>query len=247
MGVFYYFWKIWLRMNKSGKEISAEQCAELSTQGVVKSNKDIAEQLSKEGVEVNYGTLTYIIDQYDRIVRNMVCEGYTVKTNNVQFTPELSGEWSMGALEFDAEKHKCSVRCTPSQEMQRAMSFVGVKVLGFKNASSFISQVTDVSSGEVDSIISRNGNIIIDGHNIEAMAGDGTTDNCIFLIKDDKNVIDISNRILTNTPNRIVLRIPSNLEIGQYHLLIHTYHSEQKEKKGIYCQCVEYNKLLWVK
>ena len=247
MGVFYYFWKIWLWMNKSGKDISTEQCAVLSTQDIVKSNKDIAEQLAKEGVEVNYGTLTYIIDQYDRIVRNMVCEGYTVKTNNVQFTPELSGDWSINSLKFDSEKHKCSVRCTPSPEMQRALGFVGVKVLGFKNASSYISQITDVTSGEVNSVISRNGNIIIEGSGIEAMASDGTTDNCIFLVKEDKNMIDISNRILTNTTNRIVLRIPSNLEIGKYHLLIYTFHSEHKEKKGIYCQCVEYDKALWVK
>ena len=234
-------------MNKSGKEITTECCAELSTQGTVKSNKDIAERLSKEGVEINYGTLTYIIDQYDRIVRDLVCEGYSVKTNNVLFTPELSGDWSVDSLEFDSKKHKCSVKCTPTQEMQRAIGFVGVKVLGFKNASSYISQVTDVISGEVNSVISRNGNIIIDGNGIKAMAGDGTTDNCIFLVKEDQKMINISNRIMTNTTSQITLRVPSNLEIGKYHLLIYAFHSEQKEKKGMYCQCVEFDKLLLVK
>ena len=136
MGVFYYFWKIWLRMSKPEPGLPSQQCAELSTQGIVKSNRDIAEQLAKEGVEINYGTLTYMIDQYDRVVRNFICEGYTVQTNNAHFTPELSGDWSMDTLEFDTKNHTRSVKCTPSQEMQRAMSFVGVKVLGFKNSSS---------------------------------------------------------------------------------------------------------------
>lgn len=247
MGVFYYFWKIWLRMSKSESGLSSKQCAELSTQGIVKSNRDIAEQLSKEGVEINYGTLTYIIDQYDRVVRNFICEGYTVQTNNAHFTPELSGDWSMDTFEFDSKKHTCSVKCTPSQEMLRAMSFVGVKVLGFKNSSSYISQVTDVMSGEVNSVISRNGNIIIEGCEIKAMSNEGTTENCVFLVKENKNVIDISNRILTNTTSQIVLRVPSNLETGKYHLLVHTSHSKFKDQRSGYCQCVEFDKLLYVK
>ena len=247
MGVFYYFWKIWLRMNKSESGFSAKQCAELSTQDIVKGNRDIAEQLAKEGVEINYGTLTYIIDQYDRVVRNFICEGYTVQTNNAHFTPELSGEWPMDILELDSKKYTCSVKCTPSQEMQRAMNFVGVKVLGFKNSTSYISQVTDIMSGEVNSVISRNGNIIIEGSGIKAVSNEGTTEKCVFLVKENKHAIDISNRILTNTTNQIVLRVPSNLETGKYHLLIHTSHSKLKDPEGGYCQCVEIDKLLYVK
>lgn len=247
MGIYYYFWKIWLRMSKSGKEITTDLCTELSTQSIVKSNKDIAEQLAKEGVEINYCTLTYIIDQYDRVVRNMVCEGYTVETNNVCFTPELSGNWSMDSLKFDSEKHKCSIKCTLSKEMQSALGFVGVKVLGFRNASSHISQVKDITSEEVNSLISRNGNIIIEGNGIEAMSEDGTTNNCIFLRNENNHIIDISNRILTNTTSQITLRVPSNLEVGKYHLLIHTLFSGSNEQKEKYCQCVEFDKLLWVK
>lgn len=143
MGIFYYYWKVWLWLNNSEKEPATERHAELPTQSVVKSNKDIAERLTKEGVEINYSTLTYIIDQYDRIVRDFVCEGYAVKTNNVLLTPDLSGEWPIDTWEFDATKHKCTVQCTPTLEMQRAMRFIGVKVLGFKNAPPKPSQDMD--------------------------------------------------------------------------------------------------------
>ena len=102
-------------------------------------------------------------------------------------------------------------------------------------------------SGEVNSVISRNGNIIIEGSGIKAISNEGTTEKCVFLVKENKSVIDISNRILTNTTNQIVLRVPSNLETGNYHLLIHTSHSKLKDPKGGYCQCVEFEKLLYVK
>ena len=234
-------------MNKSEKEETADLRAELSTQGVVKSNKDIAERLVKEGVEVSYSTLTYIIDQYDRTVRDLVCEGYIVKTNNVEYVPELSGDWSMDFSEFDSEKHRCSVKCSPSQEMQQSISFVGVKVLGFKNASSFISQVTDTASGKINSVISRNGNIIIEISGIESISNNELTNSCIFLVREDKYMIDISKNILVSTQNKIVLRVPSSIEIGKYHLLIHTFHSKKNNQEKMYCQCLEFDKSLWVK
>ena len=138
MSASYYFWKIWLWINQPEKESTTKQSAELSTQEIVKSHKDIAERLIKEGVEISYGKLTYIIDQYDRIVRDLVCEGYTVKTNNILFTPELSEDGSADSSEtseMDTSKYKCSVQCTPSPEMQHAMGFIGVKVLGFKSTN----------------------------------------------------------------------------------------------------------------
>lgn len=165
MGVSYYFWRIWLWINHSEKDNTTKQSAELSTQGIVKSHKDIAERLWKEGVEISYGKLTYIIDQYDRIVRDLVCEGYTVKTSNTLFTPELSRDWSMDFSEMDTSKYKCTVQCTPSPEMQRAMSFIGVKVLGFKNISPQTSLSTNDILEDVDSVITSNGSKIKEGSN----------------------------------------------------------------------------------
>lgn len=246
MSVFYYFWKIWLRINKSGKEIVTGYPPELSTRNMVKGNNDIAERLYKEGVDVSYGTLTFIIDQYDRIVRDMICEGYTVKTNNVYFTPELSGDWTMDSLVFDPQRHKCSLKCIPSDEMSRAMSFVGVRVLGFKDVLS-ISRVVDVVSGEVNSVITRNGNIIIEGSGIKVMANDGTTANCVFLMKENREMVNISNGILTNSENQIVVRIPSKLEIGKYRLFIYTYCPERTGKKDTYCRCIELEEVLTVR
>ncbi|WP_300704212.1 DNA-binding domain-containing protein [Bacteroides sp.] len=156
MGASYYFWKIWLWINQSEKESTTKQSAELSTQEIVKSHKDIAERLIKEGVEISYGKLTYIIDQYDRTVRDLICEGYTVKTNNVLFTPELSEDWSIDSLEFDSTKYKCSAQCTLSPEMQRAMGFIEVKVLGFKNTPLQTSQAADNIIEEVDDMVNSN-------------------------------------------------------------------------------------------
>lgn len=248
MSSFYHFWRIWLRINKTRENHNSDCSPELLSQCIVKNNRDIAERLSKEGVEVSFSTLTYIIDQYDRIVRDMVCEGYSVKTNNVMFTPELSGKWSMESLVFDPQKHKCSLLCAPSKEMQNAISSIGVKILGFKDTSSFISRVLDVTSGEVNSIISRGGDLVIEGKGIMAVAMDGSSTGCLFLVKENNgSMIDISNRILINTPNQINVKVPSNLEVGKYRLLIYTYYFLGDENPGKYCQCIELENTLHIK
>ena len=157
MGASYYFWKIWLLISQTEIESTTKQSAELSTREIVKSHKDIAERLIKEGVEISYSKLTYIIDQYDRIVRDLVCEGYPVKTNNILFTPELSEDCSAGFSEMDTSKYKCSVQCTLSNEMQHAMGFIEVKVLGVKDAPLQTSQATDNIIEEIDVIVSSDG------------------------------------------------------------------------------------------
>ena len=248
MKSFYHFWKIWLWMKRTEKGLFGDFSAEISTnKDIVITNKDIAERLANDGVEVSYSTLTYIIDQYDRVVRDMICEGYIVRTNNVMYTPALSGEWSKDCMEFNPEKHKLLVNCDLTPVMWQAINSTGVKVLGIKDTSSYISQVIDMTSGEKDRILSRSGDIVIEGKDIKVANKDGTTENCIFLVRMDNTIISISNDISRNESNKIVLRIPLNLEKGKYRMLIHTYSDVSSDENMTYFRCIEFDKIFSVK
>lgn len=247
MSLFYHFWKIWLRASDSKENASKEISIELPTQNILKTNKDIAEKLITEDIEISYSNLTYIIDQYDRIVREMICEGYSVKTNNVIFTPRLSGKWDNECTEFDPKIHKCFVDCTLSPETHNAIGSIGVKVLGLKDTSHYISNIINPISGEVDSIIHPNEEIMIEGKGIQAIAKDGSTHNCILLANKDNEIFDIGSEISVNELDKTVLRIPKDLEKGKYHLSIQTYFSKQQNIKPAYHCCIEFPKTITVK
>ena len=246
MSIFYHLWKVWLCSN-STKVKSEEKCsAEISSTKFVKSNKEIAEQLANES-DVGYNTLIYVMNQYERVVREMLCEGFTVKTNNVILTPAITGEWDKCQLEFQPENNKRIVDCKPTSAMIQALEFVDVKVMGAKDISAYISQVFDQKSGEVDCTLSRNGEIVIKGNAIKAIAKDGSTDNCIYLIKSDKTMIDIGAHLLKNDSEEIILQLPSGIEKGIYHLAIHTYIIDNNHGLLTQLHCIDFDKDLCVK
>lgn len=247
MSIYYHFWKIWLWISESKERASINIPAEIANKSIIKSNKDIAEKLITDGVEVSYSTLTYIINQYDRIVREMICEGYTVETNNVKFTPRLIGEWDIKHIEFIPNIHKRFIDCTLSAEIKRSIESIGIEIQGLKDPSYFITQITDKKSGEINSVISRNGEIIIEGKGIMAIGKDDTSKNCILLANKNNELFDISEDISINEPEKVVLTVTQSLEKGKYRLLIHTYFSTNKNDRLPYHRCIEFDKTIIVK
>lgn len=85
-----FFWKIWLRLNLLTQDIDNDYTAEVSTIGNTKRNDDIARAIVKEGSEIKYDTLLSILNQRDRIVRQMVQEGNSVLDGCCHITPRVS-------------------------------------------------------------------------------------------------------------------------------------------------------------
>lgn len=247
MGIFYHLWKVWLWFNHSNMKSEKEYSAEISTTKFVKNNQDIAERLADE-IDVSYNTLIYVINQYDRTVRDLLCEGFTVKTDNLIVTPAIKGEWNEQQLEFQPEKHKRIISCSPTAEMLQALEGVNVKVMGTKDTFARITHVIDQKSGEIDMTLSRNGEIIIKGKSIKAMAEDGSINNCIYLIRPDKTMIDIGgDNLLRNESEEIVLCLPRGIEKGRYNLVIHTCFTDETHTRLKQLRCIEFDKILCVK
>ena len=76
------FWKVWLKPNLLTKDIDNDYIAEVSTSKQTLRNEDIAQRIVDEGSEIKYDTLLSIINQHDRIIREAVCDGYSVLTGD---------------------------------------------------------------------------------------------------------------------------------------------------------------------
>ena len=75
MSAFTKFWKVWLNLNLLTQDVENDYTAEVSTVGKTSRNEDIAKRIVEEGSEIKYDTLLSIINQHDRIIREM--EGTT--------------------------------------------------------------------------------------------------------------------------------------------------------------------------
>ena len=85
------YWKVWLTPNLLTKDIDNDYIAEVSTSKQTLRNEDIAQRIVDEGSEIKYDTLLSIINQHDRIIREAVCDGYSVLTGVGQYSPRVTG------------------------------------------------------------------------------------------------------------------------------------------------------------
>ena len=114
MAVYEFFWKVWLRLNLLTKDVDNDYTAEVSTMKNTLRNEDIARRIVVEGSEIKYDTMLSIIKQHDRIISEAVLQGYSVLTDNCQFTPRVSGSWITAKDQFDPARHKVTLDITLS-------------------------------------------------------------------------------------------------------------------------------------
>ena len=223
------YWKVWLTPNLLTKDIDNDYIAEVSTSKQTLRNEDIAQRIVDEGSEIKYDTLLSIINQHDRIIREAVCDGYSVLTGVGQYSPRVTGSWLGKSANFDPSVNKLTLDMVLSKEMRDALSTVGVEVLGVKEGGgAAIGLVTDTYTGEANGYISAGEDILIEGTKIK-VAGDDPSCGVYFINRDDGTSYKVERRLTQNDPSRIIARVPAELAPGAYTLRIVTQFSNSTQ------------------
>ena len=219
------YWKVWLTPNLLTKDIDNDYIAEVSTSKQTLRNEDIAQRIVNEGSEIKYDTLLSIINQHDRIIREAVCDGYSVLTGVGQYSPRVTG--SCKSANFDPSVNKLTLDMVLSKEMRDALATVGVEVLGVKEGGGAnIGLVTNTFDGNTDGYITPGEDILIEGTKIK-IAGDEEMCGVFFVLRgaETETVRKVDRRLTQNNPSSIIARVPADLEPGEYILRIVTQFS----------------------
>ena len=208
------YWKVWLTPNLLTKDIDNDYIAEVSTSKQTLRNEDIAQRIVDEGSEI-------------RIIREAVCDGYSVLTGVGQYSPRVTGSWIGKSANFDPETNKLTLDMVLSKEMRDALSTVGVEVLGVKEGGgAAIGLVTDTLTEATDGTITPGEDILIEGAKIK-IAGDPDLCGVYFIPRDapEETIYKVERRLTQNDPSRIIARVPATLAPGAYTLRIVTQYS----------------------
>jgi hypothetical protein len=237
-----FLWKVWLRLNLLTKDVDNDYTAEVSTTGNTKRNEDIAQTIIEEGSEIKYDTLLSILNQRDRIERQMVQQGSSVQTGNIRLSPRVSGSWLGSNAKFDPNVHKKTLDATITAEMREALEEVGIEILGVKDSGAYIGLVTDTFTGMTDGTITANEDILIEGDKIK-ITPEGEEGIGIFFVNKHGEEHFVDRRLTQNDPKKIIARVPGIH--GEYTLRIVTRFSSGNKILNE-ARIIEYNKLLIV-
>lgn len=219
-----YLWKVWLRLNALTGDVDNDYIAEVSTSNTTRRNEDIAQSIVDGGSEIKYDTLLSVLNQRDRIVREMLQKGESVLTGCCQFTPRVNGNWIGSNAKYDSSEHDIVAKVTASAEMREALTEVGVEVLGVKeDGGAYIGLVTDAATGDTDGSITADDDVTIEGNKIK-IAPDDEDGIGVFFVNSEGTATQVTHRLTQNDPKTVIARVPS-LTAGEYTLRIITRFS----------------------
>lgn len=220
-----YTWNFDLRENSLTSDVTNDYTA------IVRTNKsltisDIASSIASDRTDLREDTINIVAKLIDDKIRQLVCQGNTVVTNNAIYTPVITGNF-IGKEGTLGDNNKCKVSITPSSTFRSDIALVEAKFTNrtLSSGGAYISLVTDNRTKLTDGTITPGGQVIIKGEKIKCIGSDGTSDGVIKLINIETNEETLIDDLSTNTPKQLNIVAPATLAAGSYTLVIETYYA----------------------
>jgi hypothetical protein len=201
-----------------------DRCGRVISAGSL-SETDLINRAVARRTDLSAATMRASMDTLKEVAIESVASGYSVKFWVAYLSTEVKGIFIGDHAKWDSKEHRLAVHVAPTAEVRNAVKSVTVHVRGMASSGTIINTLTDVASGEVNSILTPSGGVNLTGSKIKIAGSDPSVG--IHLIRQDNGeIISIpSNSILVNAPSKVSFILPSTLYSGDYKLQIVTQFS----------------------
>ncbi len=187
---------------------------------------DLIKMAVKDRTDLNPTTLKASLEILKGEAMECLLRGDSVEFGLAFYSLDSKGVFLGDNASWDSSQHKLTVQATPTRELREKVKSVSVKVRGMAPVGTFINSVTDVASGEVNTMLTLGGPVNVTGSKIK-IAGDHP-DIGLFLVNmaDESSLVSISmNYIAINDPSNISFVMPTELPPGDYRMKIITQYT----------------------
>ena len=218
-----YVWEVHLRPNTLTKDNDRDCIADVHAHAATQRNEDIAEIITKERSEFRKETIINILNMRDKAVKDIIQEGLSFMDGLVQISPRVSGVWETENSPYDEKVHKRTVDLVPTTDLRTALDAIGVKVLGAKEETARITEITDTATGLKDGSLTIGDDIIIEGSKIKVDETDPAQG--VFFKAENGTEYKTNRRLSVNNPSQIIARVPKEVPEGKVEVMVRTKFS----------------------
>ena len=218
-----FVWEVHLRPNTLTKDNDRDCIADVYAHAQTQRNEDIADVITKERTEFRRETILNILSMRDKAVKDFIQEGLSFMDGLVQISPRVSGVWETENSAYDEKVHKRTVDLIPTADLRTALDAIGVKVLGAKEASARITEITDTATGLKDGTLTIGDDIIIEGEKIKVDEKDAAQG--VFFKAANGTEYKTTRRLSVNLPSQIIARVPKEVPAGAVTVIVRTKFS----------------------
>ena len=223
-----YTWPVQLRENLVTEDTN-DYVATVKTFTVTKTLDDILNAIVDEGTEYKKETLQGIYLRIERKIRETVCSGYPVTTDNARFAPTISGSFDSHGEVLEGSTAKCGINIQPTDKMTKELAKVKIHVDSvLEQGGAKIDRVKDLYTGATDGTVRAGDMIEITGNKIKCLNADGSGFGRFTLYNESESGEEIT-QLGYNDPSRITFMFPTGLLTGSYRLEIETYFSSDNK------------------
>ena len=213
-------WEVYLRPNTLTKDNDRDCIADVHAHAATQSNEDIAEIITKERSEFRKETIMSILNMRDKAVKDLIEQGVSFMDGLVQISPRVSGVWETENSAYDEKVHKRTVDLIPTADLRTALDEIGVKVLGVKENSARITEITDTATGLKDGTLTIGDDIIIEGDKLKIDETDAAQG--VFFKAANGTEYKTNRRLSVNKPSQIIARVPKEVPEGNVTVIVRT-------------------------
>ena len=216
-------WEVYLRPNTLTKDNDRDCIADVHAHTATQRNEDIAEIITKERSEFRKETIMSILNMRDKAVKDLIEQGVSFMDSLVQISPRVSGVWKTENSAYDEKVHKRTVDLIPTADLRTTLDEIGVKVLGVKESSARITEITDTATGLKDGTLTIGDDIIIEGDKLKVDESDAAQG--VFFKAANGTEYKSERRLSVNKMGQIIARIPDTIPEGEVTVTVRTKYS----------------------
>ena len=219
-----FVWEVHLRPNTLTKDNDRDCIADVYAHAQTQRNEDIADVITKERTEFRRETILNILSMRDKAVKDFIQDGLSFMDGLVQISPRVSGVWETENSAYDEKVHKRTVDLIPTADLRTALDAIGVKVLGAKETSARITEITDTATGLKDGTLTIGDDIIIEGEKIKVDEKDVAQG--VFFKAANGTEYKTTRRLSVNLPSQIIARVPKEVPAGAVTIIVRTKYAK---------------------
>ena len=216
-------WEVYLRPNTLTKDNDRDCIADVHAHAATQRNEDIAEIITKERSEFRKETIMSILNMRDKAVKDLIEQGLSFMDGLVQISPRISGVWETENSSYDEKVHKRTVDLIPTADLRTTLDEIGVKVLGAKEESARITEITDTATGLKDGTLTIGDDIIIEGDKLKIDEPDA--EQGVFFKSANGTEYKTNRRLSVNKPSQIIARVPKEVPEGKVTVIVRTKYT----------------------
>jgi hypothetical protein len=161
-----------------------------------------------------------------REAAHQLCDGYGVNFGGL-FTvyPNVGGVFENERAPVDKNKHKVTFHFRVLNGLRKLAELIEIISEGLAESAGYITEITDVTTGMVNDIVTKGGIFTLTGDKIK-ITGEGNKIGVFFYSLGSPNVgIKAGANLAVNDPSKIIGTVPELLPDKDWYIEVRTYFS----------------------